>query len=65
MNAATPDTPISLLERLRLRPDTGAWERLVELYEPLIYNWIRRFFVPLADAEDVAQEVLGVMVRDD
>jgi len=59
-----PDTPISLLERLRLRPDSGAWQRLVDLYSPLIRNWLGRYLVPIADAEDVTQEVLEVMVSE-
>ena len=27
-----PDTPVSLLERLRLRPDAVSWQRLVDLH---------------------------------
>lgn len=38
-----PDTPISLLERLRLRPDEESWQRLVDLYTPLIRDWLRRY----------------------
>ena len=37
-----PDTPISLLERLRLRPNEESWRRLVDLYTPLIrHNAVR------------------------
>ena len=28
------DTSVSLLERLRLRPDAASWQRLVDLYTP-------------------------------
>jgi hypothetical protein len=35
-----PETPASLLERLRIRPDAASWQRLVELYTPLIRNWL-------------------------
>jgi RNA polymerase sigma-70 factor (ECF subfamily) len=37
------DTPISLLERLQLRPDSVSWERLVSLYTPLISGWLARY----------------------
>ncbi|HEV3261471.1 MAG TPA: sigma-70 family RNA polymerase sigma factor [Gemmataceae bacterium] len=59
-----PDTPISLLERLRLRPDAQAWQRLVDLYSPLIRNWLRRYALHAADADDLTQDVLGVLVRE-
>jgi RNA polymerase sigma factor (sigma-70 family) len=58
------DTSLSLLERLRLRPDAEAWQRLVELYEPLLNGWLRRYAVPPADAADLVQEVLTVLVRE-
>lgn len=53
-----PDTPISLLERLRLRPDDEAWRRLVDLYTPLIRNWLRHHGVDGSDGEDLTQEVV-------
>ena len=58
------DTSVSLLERVRLRSDAEAWRRLVELYEPLLNGWLRRYSVPPADAADVVQEVLAVLVRE-
>ena len=57
------DTSVSLLERLRLRPDAASWQRLVELYTPLVRGWLRRHLMVEQDAEDVLQEVLGVLVR--
>jgi RNA polymerase sigma-70 factor, ECF subfamily len=57
-------TSFSLLERLRTEPDDAAWQRLVELYTPLIHGWLRRNFVPLHDAEDLTQDVLRVVVRE-
>jgi RNA polymerase sigma-70 factor (ECF subfamily) len=59
-----PDTPISLLERLRLRPDAASWERLVDLYTPLIRAWLRRHALQDSDADDLTQDVLGVLVRE-
>jgi RNA polymerase sigma-70 factor (ECF subfamily) len=59
-----PDTPVSLLERLRLRPDAGSWQRLVDLYTPLIQDWLRRQGLRPPDVEDLTQDVLGVLVRE-
>jgi RNA polymerase sigma-70 factor, ECF subfamily len=57
-------TSISLLERLRLHSDTADWNRLVELYTPLVRNWLLRQNVPAVDVDDLAQDVLGVLVRE-
>jgi len=57
-------TPASLLERLRDRPDEGAWRQLVGLYAPLLRHWLGRYALPDADAEDVTQEVLSALTRE-
>ena len=50
----------TLLERLRRR-DPEAWQRLCDVYGPLVYKWCRRAGVGAEDAADVFQEVfLGV-----
>jgi RNA polymerase sigma-70 factor (ECF subfamily) len=58
------DTPISLLERLRLRPDSASWERLVALYTPLIHAWLGRYGLQASDVDDLTQEVLGTLLRE-
>jgi RNA polymerase sigma-70 factor (ECF subfamily) len=58
------DTSVSLLERLRLRPDDASWKRLVDLYTPLIHCWLQGRLVAPADADDLGQEVLAVLVRE-
>jgi RNA polymerase sigma-70 factor (ECF subfamily) len=58
------DTPVSLLERLRARPDDASWGRLVGLYTPLVRGWLCRHFLADADADDLVQEVLAVLVRE-
>src|SRR4029077_16640540 len=58
-----PDTPVSLLEHLCLQPDEETWKRFVDLYAPLIRGWLRRYSVAEQDAEDLAQEVMAVMIR--
>jgi RNA polymerase sigma-70 factor, ECF subfamily len=57
-------TSISLLERLRFHPESADWKRLVELYTPLVRRWLLRQDVPTADADDLTQDVLGVVVRE-
>jgi RNA polymerase sigma-70 factor (ECF subfamily) len=58
------DTSLSLLDRLRSRADTASWRRLVDLYSPLIQGWLRRQGLQASDADDLAQEVLAVTVRE-
>lgn len=57
-------TSHSLLERLRERPSADDWNRLVELYEPWIRDWIRRQRVQEHDAADITQEVLAAVVQE-
>jgi RNA polymerase sigma-70 factor (ECF subfamily) len=47
-----------------LRPDDAAWKRFVDLYSPLLPSWLRRQGVRSQDADDLVQEVLGVVVRE-
>jgi RNA polymerase sigma-70 factor (ECF subfamily) len=56
-------TSASLLGRLQADPHSAAWDRLVELYEPLIRGWLRRHEVLAQDADDLVQEVMAVVVR--
>jgi RNA polymerase sigma-70 factor (ECF subfamily) len=58
------DTSPSLLERLHDQSDAEAWRRMVAIYTPLIQGWLRRYNLSEADAEDVTQDVLGVVVRE-
>jgi RNA polymerase sigma-70 factor (ECF subfamily) len=58
------ETSVSLLDRLRDRPDEASWRRLVDLYTPLIRGWLRRQGLQDSDADDLAQDVLAVLVRE-
>jgi RNA polymerase sigma factor (sigma-70 family) len=58
------ETSASLLERLRTAPDEAAWRRLDDLYRPLIRRWLLRDTSLGEEAEDVVQEVMGVLVRE-
>jgi RNA polymerase sigma-70 factor (ECF subfamily) len=58
------ETSASLLERLRCHPDPASWQRLVDLYTPLIRHWLRRHGLQPPDAEDLVQEVLAAVVAE-
>ena len=49
-------TSLTLLERVRAK-DGPAWERLLNLYSPLVFHWCHRWGVHGDDADDVRQEV--------
>jgi RNA polymerase sigma-70 factor (ECF subfamily) len=59
---ASNQTPLSVLEMAR-KLDPKAWERLVKLYNPLIYGWCRKAGLKPADADDVGQEVFRAVIR--
>jgi RNA polymerase sigma factor (sigma-70 family) len=58
------ETSLSLLERLRGSTESESWDRLVELYAPLIRAWLRRYDVQDSDAHDLMQEVLLAVSKD-
>lgn len=58
-----PETSLSLLDRLQQGPNDDAWQRMVEVYSPLIHAWLRRYTLRDQDIEDLAQEVLSIVVR--
>jgi RNA polymerase sigma-70 factor (ECF subfamily) len=58
------DTSLSLLDRLQRRSDAEAWQRLVDLYTPLLRGWLGRYSLQPSDADDLVQEVLAVVVRE-
>ena len=56
-------TPPTLLERLRKTDDEAAWSRLVQLYTPLLFYWVRRCGESEHDAADLVQEVFVILLR--
>lgn len=56
-------TPASLLQRLRVPGDAAAWDRLVELYSPLLIAWGRGIGLQEADVADLVQEVFALLLR--
>lgn len=58
-------TSVSLLDRLkRAEPAATDWGRLQEIYLPLIGRWLARVPGLGAEADDLAQEVFVVVVRE-
>jgi RNA polymerase sigma-70 factor (ECF subfamily) len=58
-------TSLSLLDRLRkAAPDASEWGRLHDIYFPLIRSWLLRVSSVGQEADDLAQEVLLVLVRE-
>ena len=70
--AASPSTPTKILRILASQPvsveDESAWERFVELYEPVIRAYVISEEVPPDDVDDVVQDIfarlVSVMRRD-
>ena len=56
-------TRISLLERLQQPAEQAAWERFVQLYTPLLCQWVRRLGLHGADEADLVQDIFTVLVQ--
>jgi RNA polymerase sigma-70 factor (ECF subfamily) len=55
-------TSRSLIRRAAVQ-DPAAWERLTQVYTPLVYQWCRRLELQPHDAADVVQEVFRALLR--
>jgi RNA polymerase sigma-70 factor (ECF subfamily) len=62
-SAPAGSTSSSLLQRIRTRDEQG-WQRLIDLYGPLVYHWCRRKQVRAEDQADVFQEVFRAVARN-
>lgn len=58
------ETSLSLLDRLRHSSENEGWNRLADLYAPLVRVWLRRYDVQDSDANDLVQEVLLTVSRE-
>ena len=58
------ETSLTFLDELCQSSDEKSWERLVQLYAPLLNRWIRRYEVQDSDADDLIQDVLVVVMRE-
>jgi RNA polymerase sigma-70 factor, ECF subfamily len=58
-------TSLTLIDRLKAaRPEDNDWERLQDIYLPLIQRWLRRVPGLAAEADDLAQEVFVLVIRE-
>jgi RNA polymerase sigma-70 factor (ECF subfamily) len=54
-------TRLSLIDGLK-SSDRDAWDRLIQLYKPLLRHWTQKFGMGQQDFKDVEQEVYRVVV---
>ncbi len=59
----TASTSVSLLWRLKRPDESAAWERFIGLYAPMIHAWVKRQGLADTDADDLAQEVMTILVQ--
>lgn len=57
------ETRASLLLRIRNPQDTQAWREFVELYAPLLHSYAMKNRLQDADAADLAQDTLRLVLR--
>ncbi len=58
------DTSVSLLQRIASRGADDDWARLLKIYRPFIDSQVRRYPQLLDQADDIAQEIGIVLVRE-
>lgn len=63
LSSMVEQTPVSLLQRLRDPANRDSWSEFVELYEPLLFNYIRKRGLRDHDAEDVVQGIFISLLR--
>jgi RNA polymerase sigma-70 factor, ECF subfamily len=56
-------TSATLLERLRQPDQREAWDRFVQLYTPLLYEWSRSLGLLDQDCADLVQEVFTALLQ--
>ena len=57
-------TSLSLLDRLRHAPSAEDWQRIHDIYRPLIHTWLTRIPGLRDEIDDQMQEVLLIVVRE-
>jgi RNA polymerase sigma-70 factor (ECF subfamily) len=66
-DAAAHPTPLSLLQQLNQadpEKSNNAWRRFVQFYTPLLLMWARRLEADVNEADDLVQDVFGVLVHE-
>ncbi|QDU31380.1 RNA polymerase sigma factor [Anatilimnocola aggregata] len=57
-------TSFTLLERVKVARNDADWDRFVNLYTPMLFAWAKRFGLGDADACDLAQDVLLILLKE-
>ena len=57
------DTRSSLIERVRNTQDAEGWREFVELYQPLLFSYVRKQGLTDHDARDMVQEIFSKLLR--
>lgn len=57
------EASLTLLDHLQRHSDAASWQRLVDIYAPLIGRWLARSPLQSADHDDITQEVLKIVVQ--
>jgi RNA polymerase sigma-70 factor (ECF subfamily) len=57
-------TSLTLLERLRVQPSAADWQRLHDVYRPLIRGWLTRIPDLRDEKDDLSQDILTVVFRE-
>jgi RNA polymerase sigma factor (sigma-70 family) len=55
-------TPRSLLDRIADGNNSPAWPRFLTIYRPLLRRWLGPYLLQDADADDIVQDVLLVVI---
>ena len=58
------ETSLSLLDRVCSGTEQAAWQRLVDVYVPLLQQWLRQYSLQASDADDLIQEVMATAYRE-
>ena len=62
MGLNSESTSTSLIHNARAN-DVEAWQKLGEIYAPLVLSWAQRAGLQESDAADVVQEVFGIVLK--
>ncbi|MCA9119837.1 MAG: sigma-70 family RNA polymerase sigma factor [Planctomycetaceae bacterium] len=63
IHGSSSSTSLTLLSRVRAA-EPAAWERLTQLYGPVVYRWARRAGLQPHDASDVMQDVFHAVTTN-
>jgi RNA polymerase sigma-70 factor (ECF subfamily) len=62
-NRPVQTTSVSLLQRLRHVGTDRDWRRLVDLYTPLLFHWVRQSGIRPPDDADLVQDVFAILIE--